>query len=214
VHVAPTASSEWTAAAAFQKEVLEEALARSKDLLPRFAVFSLAPIPLAIHLGYVLSDRVEVRLFQYDRDRSTWRWQEGQRGDADFIVQGIPETPTEEPLDVVVRVSLSATIARADTREVVPGDAVEVDIRVGAPDVTWLRDAEQLVEFGQVFRGVLGDIARAVPNARTVHLFYAGPTGGAITIGRAINPRMVPPAQTYQYDRRSEPRYRPAILLK
>ena len=41
-------------------------------MLSRFAVFSLSQIALCIHLGFVLSDRLEVMHFQFDRDRKTW----------------------------------------------------------------------------------------------------------------------------------------------
>jgi len=64
----PSYEESWELAAQFQTEVVEDALRKGRDLLPRFAVFSLAPIPLAIHLGYLLSDRIEVRPFQYSND--------------------------------------------------------------------------------------------------------------------------------------------------
>ncbi len=54
------APEEWTAAAAQQRLVVQDALEKSRDLLPRFAVFSLAPIPLAAHLGFLFSDRPAV----------------------------------------------------------------------------------------------------------------------------------------------------------
>src|SRR4029077_8454520 len=64
----------WADAIVYQREVVSEALAKSRDLRPRFAVFSLAPIPLAIHLGFALSDRVDVAPHQFDRDRRSWVW--------------------------------------------------------------------------------------------------------------------------------------------
>jgi hypothetical protein len=59
------APGDWAAAVAYQREVVSEVLAKSRDLRPRFAVFSLAPIPLATHLGFALSDRVDAAPYQF-----------------------------------------------------------------------------------------------------------------------------------------------------
>ena len=47
-----------------------------------------------------------------------------------------------------------------------------------------------------------------------IHLFYAGPTAGAIAIGREINPRMTPLIQLYEYNRADSPRYQKSIKLE
>lgn len=212
--VRPSTTESWEVAAECQRFLIEEAIERSKDLLPRFAVFSLSPIPLAIHLGYVLSDRVEVRLFQYDRERTTWKWDSScHAGDTEFRVAGFPNDTLEEPVDVVVRVSVSARIAQADTRAVCGRCPVEVDLVVVEPDVMWLRHPGQLVALGRSFRNLLRNLNELVPNCERIHLFYAGPTGGAITLGQAINPRMNPAVVLYEFDRRRRPRHERVLEL-
>jgi len=37
--------------------------------------FGLAPIPLAIHLGYLVSGLRQVRVFQMHHDEKNWKWQ-------------------------------------------------------------------------------------------------------------------------------------------
>jgi hypothetical protein len=54
---------------------------------------------------------------------------------------------------------------------------------------------------------------RRVPSCRRIHLFYAGPIGGAITLGQAINPRMNPVVDLYEFDRRKTPRYERVLTL-
>ncbi|MBL8798021.1 MAG: SAVED domain-containing protein, partial [Planctomycetia bacterium] len=204
----------WTAAATEQLAILEEALRYGRDVLPRFTVFSLAPIPLAMHLGFVLSDRVEVACYQYDRERKTWCWPDyGTDADLDFQVTGVPARRVNKSGDVVIRVSLSATIAPEETRAVATG-IVEIDVLVRKPDVMWLRSPAQLSTLGTRFRDVLRGIRDHVPGCRRIHLFYAGPTGGAVVIGQQINPRMNPPLETYEYSRQSSPRYRHALTLQ
>lgn len=210
----PSFADTWQPAADYQKELVAEALVRSRNKLPRFAVFSLSPIPLAIHLGSVLSDRVEVEPFQYHRDRTTWCWPE-LAGDADvaFELSGLPKTPMRKPVEVAVRVSLSADIQNDDLRAAVGRLPVEIELRVKKPDVGWLVSGKQLHGLSRAFRGMLTDVRRLVPNATRLHLFYAGPTGGAIVIGQTINPRMNPPVALYEYSRQRQPSYQHVLTL-
>ena len=211
----PSYEESWELAAQFQTEVVEEALRKGRDLLPRFAVFSLAPIPLAIHLGHLLSDRVEVRPFQYDRERSTWCWDESRdRYDTGFHIRGLPSVPIDDPVDVIVRVALSAPISPGDSIAAAGDCSLQVDLSVTDPDVMWLCHPEQLALLSRAFRGVLKEIDRLVPHCTGLHLFYAGPTGGAIVLGQAINPQMTPKVTLYQYGRRREPRYKPVLTLE
>jgi hypothetical protein len=50
----------WRESAEYQQTRVQELLQRTGDVLPRYAVFSFAHIPLAVHLGFLLSDRLEV----------------------------------------------------------------------------------------------------------------------------------------------------------
>lgn len=210
----PWTGDSWELAAEYQKALTQSALTESGEKLPRFAVFSLSPIPLAIHLGYLLSDRVEVEPFQYDRDRKTWSWDKAcKTHDSKFVVEGYPDQPMADSIDVVLRVSLSAGISPEETAPLGIDSPLQLDLRVDAPDVKWLCHLEQLTQLSKEFRFVLRESARLAPQCRRIHLFYAGPTGGAIVIGQAINPRMNPPVFLYEYDRRQEPRYRHVLTL-
>jgi hypothetical protein len=203
----------WVAAAAEQAAIVDGAIKRGRDLLPRFSVFSFAQIPLALHLGFILSDRVEVECYQFDRDRKTWRWRDDTAdADLEIRIKGIASKKVNKSGDAVIRVSLSSTITPEDTRAVVTG-AVEIDVSVKKPDVMWLRSPAQLGVLGTQFREVLRSIRDHMPNCQRIHLFYAGPTGGAITIGQQINPRMNPPVKVYEYSRQWHPRYRHALTL-
>ncbi len=204
----------WASAAAEQADIVNDAIQRSRELLPRFSIFSFAQIPLALHLGFVLSDRVQVECYQFDRERKTWRWPEDPAGaDLDIRVKGAPSKKVSKSGDAVIRVSLSATIAPEDTRAVAAG-VVEIDMSVKKPDVMWLRSSAQLDVVGNEFRDVLRRIRDHVPDCQRIHLFYAGPTGGAVTIGQQINPRMNPPVETYEYSRQWNSSYHHALTLQ
>lgn len=206
---------QWQQAAEVQRLIVDDAIAKSEALRPRFTVFSLSPIPLVIHLGYLLSDRVEVLSFQYDRRRNEWTWDAAlaAEADCDVRVRGAPEERLEGVCDVIVRVSLSARIEPDDTRAAVPHAAAEVDIDVAQPDVMWLKSREQLAVLAQRVRDVLHTVSAKAPGCTRIHLFYAGPTPGALVIGQAINPRMMPEVALYEYSRQASPRYAHALTL-
>jgi len=207
-------ASSWRRAAAFQRSLIQQALQRGRDLIPRYATFSLAPIPLVVHLGFCLSERVEVRCFQFDRDRKTWAWPKlSSAPDTKLSVVGLPKRTARSETEAAIVVSLSAMISMSDVEPVVPNVNVRVRVSCRKPDVMWLVAPEQLHQLGIRFRGILASLRRLLPKCRRIHLFYAGPTGGAIVLGQQINPRMNPPVELYQYSRQSSPAYSRALTL-
>jgi hypothetical protein len=206
----------WEAAAEHQHQVITEIIQRIRDLkISHFAVFSFAQIPLAIHLGFLLSDRIEVRCFQYDRERFSWSWPniDPELADTNIQVTGIPTQFIEEETYVVIRVSLSARINPYDTNNVVGDSMLTIDIFVDNPDVMWLRHPSQLDHLAQVFRRTLASVRANVVHCSRIHLFYAGPTGGAVVIGQQINPRMNPPVELYHFSFQMTPRYQWVLTL-
>ncbi len=157
----------------------------------------------------------DARTLRDCRDRKTWCWDDSQTSyDIDFRVNGLPAKLVQGSVEAVICVSLSARIARVDTVAAAGDCPIHVDIRVPQPDVMWLRSVEQLTALRRSLRGALRDLNRLVPECSRIHLFFAGPTGGAIVAGQAINPRMTPEVCLYEYDRKMEPRYQPAFCLK
>jgi len=214
VHVRPLVpTGMWDDAARVQENTVKEAIDRSRHLLPKFAVFSLSPIPLAVHLGFLLSDRVEARLFQFDRDRASWSWRSTKATAPAVPVAGLLATKLGTAVDVVIRVSVSARVTAAVTRKVVRGAPVQFDIAVKQPDVAWLTSASQVVQLVQAFRAVLANIRAQVPRCRRIHLFAAVPAPVAVALGQAINPRMNPPVRLYEYDSQRSPKYRHVLTL-
>jgi hypothetical protein len=199
-------------AASYQREMLESLIEKSRDVIPRFALFSFSPIPLCIHLGFILSDRLEVKYFQFDRDRRTWRWPDNAgEVNTEILESGLPNVLNDDPIEVIIRVSLSATISPTATIAAAGNAPVQIDLTIEDPDVMWLKNPEQLFAVKKKFRNVLKVIRNNVPNCTRIHLFYAGPTGGAVVIGQQINPRMNPPIELYQYE---HPHHIHALTLK
>lgn len=211
-YIRPTVKSlPWISEAEYQKNMVGELLQKTWDLSPRYSVFSLAPIPLALQLGLLLSNRAEVECYQFNRDNQSWKWAP-EEYDTKFIISGLPTSEVADE-ETTIRVSLSSKISKIDTTEAVGEKTIEIDISVEHPDVMWLKNPVQLTNLGKEFRGILSTLRSQMPNIKKIHLFYAGPTGGAVVLGQQINPRMDPPVKTYQYSRQQSPKYQHALTL-
>lgn len=195
-----------------QRSTVERLLTTTPAERRRFAVFSLAPIPLAVNLGFVLSDRARVAVFHYHRDRGTWEWPppDAPAGPAAPLAVKAQRTGKKHRI-AALRVSLSASVTAADIADIVDPD-IDVEISVERPSVRWIERREQLTELARAFEQALDEI-RSAGKIDTVHLFYAGPGAGAVTFGRAYNPRMNPALLVYEHRLGANPCYSAAFLL-
>ena len=216
LHITPLVEDDdWKAAFDHQKALVSEALARSADLLPRFAIFSIAPIPLIVHLGFLLSDRVQADLFQFHRERSAWTWPAETSTIAvqTLSLSGLPDAEVSGSGFVVLRVSLSEVVRPADTHAVLDGPLAELDIAIGDPDKHWLQSPGQLEDLRGRYQDALKGIRRRIPGCSRLHVFYAGPAAGALLFGQCVNPRMDPEVALYEFSFQRDPRYRLAGVL-
>ena len=206
----------WASAAASQERIVADLVSHSQSMNPRFAVFSISPIPLVVHLGFRFSDRIPVDLFQYDRDRKSWNWSEAEPSPEQLRLEvaGFPDGVLGDAGEVVIAVSLSDLVDRAAAAEHVPHSLATISITASEADRSWLQHPDQLTQFTRVFRSVLKRIGHTFPNARTLHLFAAAPTPACFAMGQCINPRMTAPVALYQYDRQRAPRYEHVLTLK
>lgn len=214
--VRPDGSASWQEAAAYQRDLITDLLLKCRDSLrPRFAVFSIAPIPLIVHLGFLLSDSVLVRPYKLHIDTVSWEWpdRDGEAIDDNIQVSGVPEDVVSETCEVVIRVSLSERVGEYETDAVLPDVSVQVDVFVDNPSLNWIRSPHQLERLAEVFRRVLSKIRRKAPFCQRIHLFAAVPAPAAMVLGQQVNPRMNPPVCVYQYARQKAPRYELALTL-
>jgi nucleoside phosphorylase len=214
VFIHPDTSS-WHEAIEYQRALVEDLLDKSRQSgYARFAIFSVAPIPLIIHLGFMLAD-TQTRCFKLHIDTKSWVWPSVTPADVDqdIRIHGLPQETIMKKCEVLIRVSLSAHINPQETDEIVPGLPIQIDMFVDEPGRMWLRSPKQLDVIHNAFRKVLEVVQMRVPRCNRIHLFYAGPAPIAFVIGQLINPRMTPPIQLYEYDRNKSPSYEHAVML-
>jgi len=181
------------------------------------AYFGAAPIPLAIHLGYLVSGWPRADAYLRHHGRKDWNWMpeaEGSPPTNMLRVEGMPKDEVRASGDVVVRISTSQRIRREDTAEIVSESLAEIDVFLESASVDAIATPEMLEATVAAFRGVLGDIHRCRPNATLIHLFAAVPVGLAFKLGTAINPTMTTPVVAYQFCQGGSPKYVRAFIVQ
>lgn len=178
----------------------------------RVAVFPVAPISACLALGYHLTSRPHVRLFQYHRDDHTWAWPRRSLPADDVQIRGL-EGEYRQHDAVTFAFHFSAHITDEALEEAGAPLVARVDVGVETPSTAWLQHPEQMARAVATARHAFETAIRRYPQARRWHIFYAGPAPLAVAVGQQINPTMYPPVQLYEYRHKENPRYRPSIVL-
>lgn len=195
----------WRTGAAAITERMRDFYDRSYEsgAVRHVSVFALGPIPLLVHLGSCLSDKVPLTLFQRHRDTEGWRWKD--KGNVvRYQVRALRRGNNDGEAALVL--SLSGRITLGD----LPGTIAEGDIPVyeialkrGTPHPGFLEVEESLHEFRRVFMGAIRELVASCGAVTRLHLFPAVPAPLAVAIGRDLMPKRDPAVLVYDYDKRA-----------
>lgn len=152
--------------------------------ISHLSVLGLAPQPLLIKLGTLLTDITQVQVFQLHREPQTWRWKE-QVGESDFLIR----EPKKLCELVALKISLSATISDDRVTDVL-GENVSIwELTVPKPGYDIIPSKEALSDLRQVMRRLYAKIKEVHGQQLIIHVFAAMPVSAAIEFGRVRNPK-------------------------
>ena len=171
------------------------------------SVFALAPQPLLILLGTLLSDITSTEVFQRHREPQTWHWP-ASAPPLEFQVQA-PASFEGTPALVV---ALSAPITDDRITAVLGPDVAIWRVTVPAPNNDLIKSRAQLSAFRTLMRPLLDHIKDHHGQTTTLHVFPVTGVSAAIELGRVRMPKAHMPWQTYdQVNDRGG--FIPALLL-
>lgn len=158
------------------------------------SLFAVAPQPLLIYLGALLSDLVPAEIYQLHREPQDWSWRPYRDG-----VHPLPRLTRSgnfqgEPCLVL---ALSSDVAQSRIEAVLGPDLDLWTIWVDAPNTDMLQSREQLGVFRQVARQALEGLNQAHPEAAEIHVFPVAPVSACVELGRVIQPRACRPLLIY-----------------
>lgn len=167
---------------------------------PHVSVLALAPIPLLIHFGSKLTNKVASDVFQRHRDTEDWRWKD----DGAPVSYTVGLRRAGEPGGPV---ALLLALSGAIPTEALPASIgpsawlYELSLEGQQPSTTFLRRRDDLEAFRIAYQEVLGLIADQHGILPTIELFPAIPAPIAVLCGRERLPKVHPSLRVYDYDK-------------
>lgn len=165
------------------------------------SLFALAPIPLLVYLGSLLSNKVDVDLYQRHRDTENWIWKtDGQLVGYEFRQMQAGTDKTH----VALVLSLSGTIRRPSLPAEIDDTFFIYEITLAngvVPSPTYLRLKQDVTAFREKYLQSLRIIARDHGQLNEIHIFPAVPAPIAVLCGREILPKIEPALLVYDNDK-------------
>lgn len=207
------AQIDWAEVKAKNEAVYEEIIkSRQNYTGAEINIFALSQIPLLIHLGYLITDTIPVRVFQYSRDLGEWVLDAPE----DVIIDDMglqSHFTTRNSNELLVSLAITSAICLEDIRDVVPLDNHDLlEVTVQKPEIDRVLYRQQVDIVKSCFKDKIEKLIQE-RRYKEIHLFYAGPGGLAIELGRSINESMWPSVNLYHYNYRQEPRYQKAFSI-
>ena len=171
---------------------------RLKDgLINHLSIFGIAPQPLLIYLGYLLSDIPTVEVFQLHRSPPDWAWDNNREKVEYRLIK-----TEKKSSNVALALSLSQKIDSRKIIEVIGEDIPLWTITIYEPNNEYLRNRKQLEEFRILFKKILSEIKYKYGDKTTIHVFPAVPVSVAIEIGRERLPKVDLQMIIYDYNKK------------
>ncbi|WP_205774547.1 SAVED domain-containing protein [Alkalicoccus luteus] len=162
------------------------------------SIFALAPIPLLIYFGHLLSDIPTADVYQLHREPQSWEWQPHPE-EFEFTIRKSKNYSSV----VALNISLSATINNERITDVLGEDISIWTITIDHPYNDFLKSKEQLQMFRETFRKALNEIKAVHDSAKELHVFPALPVSIGIEIGRIRMPKADLPFVIYDENKKN-----------
>lgn len=167
--------------AAFDRQIVPRI---SADKSCHFSVFALAPQPLLVLLGSLLTDKIAAEVYQLHREPRTWRWQSHPQG---FRFDVIEPRDYDHPPALVM--SLSDRVAPERIMSVIGDDISIWEITVDDCHNDFLRSSAQLSMFRETLRKLMVRIKQMHGQSAPLSIFPAMPVSCAVELGRIRMPK-------------------------
>ena len=167
----------------------------SQGQIQHLSIFAVAPQPLLMKLGSLISDIPAARVYQLHREPPGWSW----RNESSPVPFNITKPVLFNGPPALV-FSLSGTVTDDRIQAVLPGASIW-RISVDSPHNDFVRSLQQTEDFRRCLRSTLDIIKIAHDQAPELHIFPAMPVSLAVEVGRVRMPKADLPMVIYDEDR-------------
>jgi hypothetical protein len=165
--------------------------------IKHLSIFGIAPQPLLIELGRLISDITASEVFQLHREpKQNWRWQSNPENFNYKIIK-----PESFHKTVALNLSLSARIDNERIKSVI-GEEVSIwTITIETPNNDFIKSREQLTKFRETLRLLFDEIKFTHGHNNVLHIFPSMPVSVSIELGRVWMPKADLPLKIYDENR-------------
>lgn len=164
-----------------------------------FSLFGLAPMPLLIRLGALLTDKTPSEAYQLHREpNQSWKWETVDKSTEYKVIA--PSAFNGAPALII---SLSSRIAHSRITDVLGPEVSIWELTIDDPHNDFLKTREQLSQFRLVVRKLLVEISSKHGNGTPLSIFPAMPVSAAIDLGRVRMPKAEMPWIIYDHNNKS-----------
>jgi len=152
--------------------------------IQHLSIFALAPQPLLVELGVLISDISQADVYQLHREPADWKWQDDPEA-FEYIV----EKPEKIHNKIALNLSLSATIDNQRIFKIMGNETSIWTVTIPRPNNDFLKSSDQLSKFRKVIRDLLNKIKMIHGHDNIIHVFPAVPVAAAVELGRVWMPK-------------------------
>lgn len=181
----------------FQMDAIKRGIQRS--IIPvlkkdeKLAVFALAPMPLLIYLGTMLSDIQNIYVFQCNREGQKWGYTEKSTGTSGVkYAFNKPKKRCHSSNTVAMIIALSASINSKRVFNVIGNDVPIYELTIDEPNRYFVTSDNVVDDFIRFFRKCIETIKYDNPEMTELKLFPAMPNSLAVRMGLDYMPKSDP----------------------
>lgn len=170
---------------------------KREHLVRHFSIFALAPQPLLIRLGTLLSNLYMAEVYEYHKEPATWKWQKdnSEAGYEFLSCKGHHHI-------IALKVEVSASINDSRITNILGNDCSIYTITHKYPRLDSLRSKGHLAEFRDATRRAFAEIKGRHGEAAEIHVFPAMSPAPAVEFGRTWMPKADLPLIIYDQNSR------------
>ena len=173
-----------------------------RDEISRLAVFAFARIPLLVHLGAQLDDKVPVLLFQRQRvlGENAWRWPLNPPESPSFQFDKVQEGVVSH---VALVLNISGTIHLHDLPHHIRENSTVYSVAPTPPFVsgpTLISSPAASASFENIIRSFLAYVEKEHGRIPEIAVFPAVPISCAILLGQTLMPHVSPALALFDRD--------------
>jgi len=166
-----------------------------RNKIEHVSVFGLGPIPLLMHLGSKMDNKIKTKVFQRHRDGEIWTWK-NEESKAEYVFGTVKDG--KEKSKVALLLSLSGAVDKGLLPESTGSDHYIYELSVKpSPNYNFLRTEEDLFRFEKAFTTAISEIKNKHPGLEFIEVFPAVPAPAAIVCGRSLNKNSDPKLKVF-----------------